>query len=102
MGWVAVAASFLLVVMLMATVHMPTAYAMAKGEMRTVPLGGGTTVVYARYSDTPIVIADPTLARMQVTGRHQGFHRRKISRWWGRLLGVSAWARVRSARTLRT
>lgn len=40
----ALAASFVLVVILVATVAMPTAYATSKGEMRTVPLGGGTTV----------------------------------------------------------
>jgi transmembrane sensor len=33
-----------LVVILVATLQMPTAYATAKGEMRTVPLGDGTTV----------------------------------------------------------
>lgn len=40
----AVAASFALVVVLTATLQMPTAYATAKGEMRTVPLGDGATV----------------------------------------------------------
>lgn len=40
----ALAASFVLVVILVATLQMPTAYATAKGEMRTVPLGDGTTV----------------------------------------------------------
>lgn len=40
----AVAASLVLVVVLMATLQMPTAYATAKGEMRTVPLGDGATV----------------------------------------------------------
>ena len=40
----ALAASLVLVVMLMATLQMPTAYATAKGEMRTVPLGDGATV----------------------------------------------------------
>lgn len=29
---------------------------------------GEAVAIYARYSDTPIVIADPALARMQVTG----------------------------------
>ena len=40
----ALAASFVLVVILVATVTMPTAYATSKGEMRTVPLGDGTMV----------------------------------------------------------
>jgi transmembrane sensor len=40
----ALAASLVVVVMLMATLQMPTAYATAKGEMRTVPLGDGATV----------------------------------------------------------
>lgn len=40
----AVAASFVLALILMATLQMPVAYATAKGEMRTVPLGNGTTV----------------------------------------------------------
>ncbi len=40
----ALAASLVLVVMLAATLQMPTAYATAKGEMRMVPLGGGTMV----------------------------------------------------------
>ncbi|HEY5760673.1 MAG TPA: FecR domain-containing protein [Steroidobacter sp.] len=39
-----VAASLVIVVMLVATFQMPTAYATSKGEMRTVPLGDGTTV----------------------------------------------------------
>ncbi|MFC4314367.1 FecR family protein [Steroidobacter flavus] len=38
------AASLVIVVMLVATLQMPTAYATAKGEMRTVPLGDGTTI----------------------------------------------------------
>lgn len=40
----ALAASLVVAVMLMATLQMPTAYATAKGEMRTVPLGDGATV----------------------------------------------------------
>jgi transmembrane sensor len=40
----AMAASLVVVVMLAATLQMPTAYATAKGEMRTVPLGNGATV----------------------------------------------------------
>jgi transmembrane sensor len=52
----AVAASFALVVMLMATLQMPTAYATAKGEMRTVPLGNGTTVTL--NTDTRIKVYD--------------------------------------------
>jgi transmembrane sensor len=40
----ALAASLVVVVILMATLPMPTAYATAKGEMRTVPLGDGVTV----------------------------------------------------------
>jgi transmembrane sensor len=50
----AVAASLVVVVMLMATLQMPTAYATAKGEMRTVPLGDGTTVTL--NTDTHIKI----------------------------------------------
>jgi transmembrane sensor len=38
------AASFAIVVVLVATFQMPTAYATSKGEMRTVPLGDGTTI----------------------------------------------------------
>lgn len=38
------AASLVIVVMLVATFQMPTAYATSKGEMRTVPLGDGTTI----------------------------------------------------------
>jgi transmembrane sensor len=52
----ALAASFVLVVMLVATVTMPTAYATAKGEMRTVPLGNGTTVTL--NTDTRINVYD--------------------------------------------
>lgn len=40
----AMAASLLMVVTLLATLQAPTAYATAKGEVRTVPLGDGTTV----------------------------------------------------------
>ncbi|HVK51058.1 MAG TPA: FecR domain-containing protein [Pseudoxanthomonas sp.] len=40
----ALAASLLMAVSLFASLQMPTAYATAKGEMRTVPLGDGTTV----------------------------------------------------------
>lgn len=50
----ALAASLVAVVMLMATFQMPTAYATAKGEMRTVPLGDGTTVTL--NTDTHIKI----------------------------------------------
>ncbi len=50
----ALAASLVVVVMLMATLQMPTAYATAKGEMRTVPLGDGTTVTL--NTDTHIKI----------------------------------------------
>lgn len=39
-----IAASLVVVVMLVATFQMPTAYATSKGEMRTVPLGDGTTI----------------------------------------------------------
>ena len=52
----AVAASLVLVVALMATLQMPTAYATAKGEMRTVPLGEGTTVTL--NTDTRIKVYD--------------------------------------------
>ena len=38
------AASLAIVVVLVATFQMPTAYATSKGEMRTVPLGDGTTI----------------------------------------------------------
>jgi transmembrane sensor len=49
-----VAASLIIVVMLVATFQMPTAYATSKGEMRTVPLGDGTTVTL--NTDTRIKI----------------------------------------------
>jgi transmembrane sensor len=52
----ALAASLVIVVMLVATLQMPTAYATAKGEMRTVPLGDGTTVTL--NTDTRIKIYD--------------------------------------------
>jgi transmembrane sensor len=52
----AVAASFVIVVILMATLPMPTAYATAKGEMRTVPLGNGATVTL--NTDTRIKVYD--------------------------------------------
>lgn len=52
----AVAASFVLAVMLMAALQMPTAYATAKGEMRTVPLGDGATVTL--NTDTRIKVYD--------------------------------------------
>jgi transmembrane sensor len=52
----ALAASFVLVVILIATLQMPTAYATAKGEMRTVPLGDGTTVTL--NTDTRIDVYD--------------------------------------------
>jgi transmembrane sensor len=52
----AMAASLVLVVMLMATLQMPTAYATAKGEMRTVPLGDGATVTL--NTDTRIKVYD--------------------------------------------
>jgi transmembrane sensor len=52
----ALAASFVLVVILVATLQMPTAYATAKGEMRTVPLGDGTTVTL--NTDTRINVYD--------------------------------------------
>ena len=45
MSWSgALAASLVVVVMLVATLQMPAAYATAKGEMRAVPLGDGSTV----------------------------------------------------------
>ena len=57
MGWGgALAASLVLVVMLMAALQMPTAYATAKGEMRTVPLGDGATVTL--NTDTRIKVYD--------------------------------------------
>ena len=52
----AMAASLVLVVVLMATLQMPTAYATAKGEMRTVPLGNGATVTL--NTDTRIKVYD--------------------------------------------
>lgn len=52
----ALAASFVVAVMLMATLQMPTAYATAKGEMRTVPLGDGATVTL--NTDTRIKVYD--------------------------------------------
>lgn len=52
----AVAASLVVVVMLIATLQMPTAYATAKGEMRTVPLGHGATVTL--NTDTHIEVYD--------------------------------------------
>jgi transmembrane sensor len=52
----ALAASLVLVVVLAATLQMPTAYATAKGEMRTVPLGDGAMVTL--NTDTRIKIYD--------------------------------------------
>lgn len=52
----ALAASLVVVVMLTATLLMPTAYATAKGEIRTVPLGDGTTVTL--NTDTRIKVYD--------------------------------------------
>jgi transmembrane sensor len=52
----AIAASLVVVVILMATLPMPTAYATAKGEMRTVPLGNGATVTL--NTDTHIKVYD--------------------------------------------
>jgi transmembrane sensor len=52
----AMAASLVAIVILMATLPMPTAYATAKGEMRTVPLGDGTTVTL--NTDTRIKVYD--------------------------------------------
>ena len=52
----AVAASFVIVVILMATLPMPAAYATDKGEMRTVPLGNGATVTL--NTDTRIKVYD--------------------------------------------
>jgi transmembrane sensor len=52
----ALAASLVVVVMLMATLQMPTAYATAKGEMRTMPLGDGATVTL--NTDTRIKVYD--------------------------------------------
>ena len=52
----ALAASLIVAVMLTITLQTPTAYATAKGEMRTVPLGDGTTVTL--NTDTRIKIYD--------------------------------------------
>ncbi|HEY0680751.1 MAG TPA: FecR domain-containing protein [Steroidobacter sp.] len=52
----ALAASLIVVVMLVATLQMPTAYATAKGEMRMVPLGDGATVTL--NTDTRIKVYD--------------------------------------------
>jgi transmembrane sensor len=52
----AMAASFVLVVILFAALPMPTAYATAKGERRTVPLANGTTVTL--NTDTRIKVYD--------------------------------------------
>jgi transmembrane sensor len=52
----ALAASLVAVVMLMATLQMPAAYATAKGEMRTVPLADGATVTL--NTDTRIKVYD--------------------------------------------
>lgn len=52
----AAAASLLLVVALATTLQMPSAYATAKGEMRMVPLGDGTTVTL--NTDTRIRVYD--------------------------------------------
>ncbi len=52
----ALAASLVVVVMLTTTLLMPTAYATAKGEIRTVPLGDGTTVTL--NTDTRIKVYD--------------------------------------------
>lgn len=52
----ALAASFIVAVMLTITLQMPTAYATSKGEMRTVPLGDGTTITL--NTDTRIKIYD--------------------------------------------
>jgi transmembrane sensor len=52
----AVAASLVLGLILMATLQIPTAYATGKGEMRTVPLGVGTTVTL--NTDTRINVYD--------------------------------------------
>jgi len=52
----ALAASFAMVVVLIASLQMPTAYATAKGEMRTVPLGDGATVTL--NTDTRIKVYD--------------------------------------------
>jgi transmembrane sensor len=52
----ALAASFVLAVISIATLQTPTAYATAKGEMRTVPLGAGATVTL--NTDTRIKVYD--------------------------------------------
>lgn len=52
----ALAASLIVALMLTITLQTPTAYATAKGEMRTVPLGDGTTVTL--NTDTRIKIYD--------------------------------------------
>ncbi|WP_129645109.1 FecR family protein [Peristeroidobacter agariperforans] len=52
----ALAASLVVAVMLVTTLQMPTAYATAKGEMRTVPLGDGATVTL--NTDTHIKLYD--------------------------------------------
>jgi len=52
----ALAASLFLVVALAVTLQMPSAYATAKGEMRMVPLGDGTTVTL--NTDTRIQVYD--------------------------------------------
>lgn len=52
----ALAASLLIVVMLAVSLQMPTAYATAKGEIHTVPLGNGATVTL--NTDTRIEIHD--------------------------------------------
>jgi transmembrane sensor len=66
MEWAgAVAASFVLVVMVITALQMPTAYATAKGEMRTVPLGDGATVTL--NTDTRIkVYGDKGRRRIRV------------------------------------
>ncbi|WP_454832656.1 FecR family protein [Pseudoxanthomonas wuyuanensis] len=59
------AASLVLVVMLAATLQMPTAYATVKGEMRTVPLGDGARVTL--NTDTRIkVYGDEAQRRIRV------------------------------------
>jgi transmembrane sensor len=52
----AMAASLVLAIILFATLPMPTAYATAKGERRTVPLANGTTVTL--NTDTRIKVYD--------------------------------------------
>ncbi len=56
MKWGALAASLVLAVLVLTTLQMPAAYATAKGEMRTVPLGNGTTVTL--NTDTRIRVYD--------------------------------------------